>query len=1603
MSNRADQGEDRPSWREAGAGASRSSGAQPGSWRRTSGPKGPGLTDALRAPRSRRIFKALATACSLVCSGALIFLLWVMPGCTRTEMIISAVDNCQDCRVIAPVFAKHDGATLDQLRSSLNGTVTLAQTGGDFASRLQELNPKSVVVIYVAAQGGYFANGGNSREQAAGLFWKDTLIDEPRNKPTDRRQFYPLTQLREELRKLPQKQPKLLLLDVGSTAPQWRTGSLGNWFVDQIAGQVQGIANLTVICSALPGEMSWGGGHIGFDPQGRSAFAQSIATGLQGEADADRNRRITFPELFDYVQANTNAWVWQNREPAGQHPFSIPAKIKPDNSVYIALSSRAAGKKKVDDSIGKSAEKTSRKPAAGLKTVWTDLDAAWKAREQLRGTPQDVFRADAAYQFDPIGWRALTHDLLAAERFRRDLAAEQAEPLVTRAKLVIEQLRVSIQSDVLNKVEKQPVLNDLVVKRMRGLPAAAAQKNDLRLPEEHFAAACQDLIKTAARYAPVAKRGAELRRLAEQAACGPLGTRQIAEKLIKEGDKHRRSAEDRLFIEGDVDQISESQANAERTYQHARNLQQTYFQMYCLRNRLLAELPELAIWAAFRAPRVNASHRAAIVHLWQSSLADAPDHPPSVEQLRVLTESSTGLDTTNVEILMLYQLNRDFEKRLKDWSLAESVSETALKETQAQFAEAGRILKSIEERFSKRAELLSRAIKQPQVPNWRDLDELLAYPELASAARSTLNGLLNAYSEKLESEVKSGKGDKAPAPPTVDSRPAHARWHGLWAILTLSRGLDGLTDEQELWEQWSKLPADDSLEFTRKITDLGDRIRRAYIVNRDRLTEVALRGEQPAAEKLSLETLLSQQAAADRSARNYVDACTAAEFSGKLNPAAELRKFQMGFLLLSLADQYLDDFWKDWFDKAVGACLEGVKILNVAAFEPRGTELQAALKQRLSSFPDIRGETLVFGSSNVKDLLLEVTNRGLPAGEAAFWLEVPEGQGLTYDSLRRSINLFNPSADKSETFKFRLERDGVTRPKLELIEATPRVFYRGHDWKDDIKAIRINPLPPQSIQYAYAAPPPVGKVVVEGAQKPKFLFIMDCSLSMNELVTGTKVSRFESAKIAFDKTLGRLVNLAGNNACDVGLLAYGGGIVGVKALSPIRPLSEPLKMQLTKSYADLVPAGSTPLFPAIEQACDQLVSQQTAGTIIAITDGLDNVIDPDDSLFNRLKSKLERATGVELIIIGFEIKEEDRKKPDELKKYTQMKSLTENFYDVQGQIGLDTELRKAVSVRRYSIYPAEFRNGRSNPVASDIEFGEDRELPPGMYEARHGKGKGLQFQIAGGEFIKLQAERNRVLHPKPTNIRGLNPNPADPAEVQLGYQSFKIDVDKSIATFELSLVNADEGVSVPRPAEIDFDANPANDSGLRSTQWTILANQTVPTWRISVETWPGNQGAEIQAVWKMQRTPSDTAFRWRELNSAREFSVDALNNEQLKFKVQAVAFNSETRVARLEVTLASFDPKNPPAAGSAVLEELRKLRVELQPRGVEAPPTCSIKRDFIAEEGKLIVDIDLTGIRNLDEKLLNDWNVLLTSRKSLRSGAKVLKPAMSIAKTDQEL
>lgn len=255
-----------------------------------------------RAAPGRWVTAVAATLFLLFCGGLVWLITWLMtPPPVRVVLLSAGYE--QNLAVPENVYGRRwaDGlARLTVPGGPLAGSFRL--DGGapaEFRARarwdagLRGRPPRTVLVAF-AAHGGADAAGPYllPTDAAPGPGGENRLR---------------LTAVLDRLADLPPATQKVLVLDATRIPANPLFGMLENDFaggLDRLADRVGEIPNLVVVSASGPGERSWPA-----ERYGETAFGHYLLAGLAGAADADRDRRLTAWEVYDYLVPRVERWA----------------------------------------------------------------------------------------------------------------------------------------------------------------------------------------------------------------------------------------------------------------------------------------------------------------------------------------------------------------------------------------------------------------------------------------------------------------------------------------------------------------------------------------------------------------------------------------------------------------------------------------------------------------------------------------------------------------------------------------------------------------------------------------------------------------------------------------------------------------------------------------------------------------------------------------------------------------------------------------------------------------------------------------------------------------------------------------------------------------------------------------------------------------------------------------------------------------------------------------------------------------------------------------------------------------------------------------------
>ncbi len=1480
MSRGADQPGKKRSWRGAAPdGGRRAPGVK--SWRKPT-PDGLGFWKKFTrgAGWTGRSKWIAAATCTVICA-VLLYWLWLLIRPVRAEFIAWTVADYHSEALPDIDFAAEDRQALIELGAAA------VESWSDLAARLVDVPRRSTAVVYLALAAGQDPDGvyvlpaeatpDDKTQRLRLVARKRTPAATAANAVPDGDEVHPQPALDELLAACP-AQRLLLLFDINRSLANWRFGTMHVEFAAELAQLVQSHPGLVVLCAAREGERSWCSTDLGPRGAGQSVFGHFVCEGLRGLADREGgrgggngNHRVSVLELYRYVHWQTNNWVRQNRHLPGQQPLLVPpAEEFTANGLNFDIvgdmSHMAAASSPPPSKSGENLDKEQAPPDR--------READVLALAARLGESRDALRKGAAFDYDPLNWRRLTELLMHADALLRIDKPEAAEKLLADAQGLLAQFAAPA-----------------VFERERD---AVFQKAGVASPADQYA----DLVgRFATETASAVLDSCRISRNLAESACvvHPAAYPWVA-RLIDTGDQAWREATDLVFLvrpERYGEEIATRLERARELFQQAHETAQVVAAAHSLRNRLLAELPDVAQWAAQALPEGSGAARLELLADLRAHGAGAGSGPDET-WLRGQHPAAARAD---VRLLIVCELARhlgqllDVPRPLKD--LVEANAFQA--ELKAAATAARSEFDELEQQISEHATRVCQAgAEASQFATWRVIEDLLRFPYLAASLRKTLIENQRNISAVLQRDWDVGDDEggraqqAAPAGEPTTGAPTDddaGIWQALWAMQVVSLGgaqPPTSVAARPAWEDWRVL-ADPTAPAS--CAAFGESIRldfaalRAAAARSDMPPPIAAeprrrtapadnRAPSPTAPEAPSESEQANLIAAVRAAR-CLPTCDIAGL-GRDAPA-ERRALLAAELWQALATRYLDDFWaggdggKDWYDSIVSQCLKQARELaatdGLAARQAQLTEL-LELRRKAAFELKVSGRKLAFGSerSLPLELSVELKDGGAPAGKAAVWLDAADPAGRRFLRAPTERIGWPANAQPQAAERLSLSVDLWRAVQLEgdcgAVAVRPRLLYRGHT-DDLVKAanlLAIDPCPPPGIVVEYTPPAFLGKVIVQGSDEPELIFILDCSDSMKEPLRSGGGRKIDAAKQVLLGTLEDL-NRKGRPV-RISLMAYGyrlrfvgGGKPDERnpawANTPNFPTHPNFDYDILVKSARLTPDliadvrarltelnhwGNTPLLGAVDKACQALQNQ---GAIVLISDGAYNDFGGWDAATMAPKP---------------EAQQEIRRLHDRLASGIELHIVGFDLSEEEKQIlrDLDRRLERAhfyapddsttldkvlgaAADFSYTIVPQQ-RNRQ--PIVWPLGP-TPRELPRGKYLLKYPNRRDLEIEIGGGELLVFDLEPGRLRQrwcPVAPPFDRRSDAPRGSARTKLAIHRLPTaKPGEYLVSLQSDL--SDAALCVPRSQDFFFEVAAA-DAPRRplSLKWGVHAGQPGPVW-----------------------------------------------------------------------------------------------------------------------------------------------------------------------------
>ncbi len=1049
------------------------------------------------------------------------------------------------------------------------------------------------------------------------------------------------------LAKLPESNPKLLVLEPTEVMADWSLGMVHNDFASRLKALEPDIAkvkNLYVLCASGIDQRCWTSEGLG-----RSPFFHYLIEGLRGKA-AGGNGKLTLDNLFDYVRKNVSAWVWNARE-AIQEPILISGGKTDGGGVFVA-SARDA-----------------KFPALPFPHDRSGVERAWKRFRELdrlvphpsayspsrwRDYRAHLVRYDELTRAGSTQADRLTERLASLERKINDdrflnLPASSENSLAMNA---VEGGRVEVPSlpafnplwtaetddersriwktlSETSKVDPDPRVpslrtrvDEFLLRRAAESPAAnlAAVASRLRLTrgtdfpqtvEGHFLRMVHkylDPSKLTARDWALVGQAIKVRHQAELSAVGAFGlndtTHAYSEQvqawtkpIVEQADALRRQGEDQIFATGEQARVEARQAldRADALYAQADLAASKIRESLTVRDRMLSQLPDYSRWVAHRRSSAESSGGdlvAKIESLWSDThelrgeLAAIDDATKLVTLAKKLSQGFDDLTGRFAE----QRSDIDLKRTGDDWEVASAAAGVA---------------------FADSEDLSLRGTIWGRLDNIRQKDQELA-------TRSNLEG---------------------PKKDAVASLKIHAKeeslTEGRMALATLGQPWFDLPRFQSQGDfagvnrQVADAAKADEATWRSAIATVGDRIGVRWLSfpnEIDSLTAAATKNPADAKANLNLAEQWSRQAGPSISPDSIRE------------PATRTRNLRTHDLLVWNARRaWLDHWYDEEPTERPYYQLVGKRYLDDAEALVPGSGDVAAVRTQLKAQAGLAFDEptpRVVTSEQKPSIVYNLVENGtVPPGTPVVRAKTDarinvDGDGAAFRAISRKKG-DQPAQPAEFSFVSPLVRKAESDPSLDrpAREETAFVaegFLRGQIFERKTP-VTIDPVPEIVALGPAPATPPQASVAVRadpavldrfGEGNGAIAFVLDCSGSMVDPVP-TKFEEAKKALIATLRTIPRGTKLS--------IFTFGQAGTGfvrefprdvdrqdeakpeqtIRSLRKLSPWNPEQLDDLIRGLNELRPFYGTPLVQAMASAKVELDDAKGFKTMVVLTDGKD--------------------------------------------------------------------------------------------------------------------------------------------------------------------------------------------------------------------------------------------------------------------------------------------------------------------------------------------------------------------------------------------------------------
>lgn len=449
----------------------------------------------------------------------------------------------------------------------------------------------------------------------------------------------------------------LVLFDPGRLPPNPAIGQLDDGFAEGVKAmdaKIAGYGNLSVMLGCDVGERGWES-----EEWQRTAFAHAVLEGLSGKAKPTNERDITARDLFKYVSEATATWTQRNR-PAAQHPVLLPSTGEeraaatklalhhdlpeqqppavrdplPDiREQWQKYGEFAFARPPTPDVFSPRHWRRYRElmlryefvARAGDETTRGVLENSLsKEAGEIRRAQKNAIIGESARASTPM-WQASGKEPAADARSEISALGKQfflnpargIPPEFTAKLAQLPNDRIAYSRELIDELLKLPSSSTDAFRLRAQLLREVWREQRIRPPD------VQLLLMLDQFYGQITadplpsetdpkgalhlwQRALQVRRHAEEASLGPATNEhpyseviwRVVQDVVRDGDSHRRTAEDALFAPAGPDrlaafeQFDRAAAQYKRAIDRARELRAAL----ALRDRVLADLPLLGRW-----------------------------------------------------------------------------------------------------------------------------------------------------------------------------------------------------------------------------------------------------------------------------------------------------------------------------------------------------------------------------------------------------------------------------------------------------------------------------------------------------------------------------------------------------------------------------------------------------------------------------------------------------------------------------------------------------------------------------------------------------------------------------------------------------------------------------------------------------------------------------------------------------------------------------------------------------------------------------------------------------------------------------------------------